>query len=130
MKTLVAALMLFSASVFAGNVVGHIHFQAESTYVNAYYSKSLCVDGDVFKATITKCLDWSRGDERRCLRRGKVQATQPMISTRQRCARFSGDSCRAYETVTYKQSRNVLVKFYNNSDDLVRTEMVRVPDCI
>lgn len=130
MKSFIAAVMLLSTSAFAGNVVGHIHFQSESTWVNAYYSKSLCVDGDMFKATITKCLRWENEDgDRTCVRRGKVRATQPMVSTRQRCARFSDDRCVSYETVRYEQSRNVLVKFYNNSDDLVRTETVRVPDC-
>ncbi|MCR9204352.1 MAG: hypothetical protein NXH75_07240 [Halobacteriovoraceae bacterium] len=129
MKSLIAAIALVSTSAFAGNVVGHIHFQSESTWVNAYYSKSLCLDGDTFRATITKCMEWSNGDDRRCVRRGKVQAAQPQESTRQRCASRNDDTCTEWETVRYFQSENVTVKFYNNDDDLVRTKNITVPAC-
>ncbi len=129
MKTLIAALAIVSTSAFAGNVVGHIHFQSESTWVNALYSKSLCLDGDTYKATITKCLDWASGDDRGCLEYGKVAATQPMNSTRQRCAKFEDDRCSEYVTVAYKQSPNITVKFYNDDNDLVKTKKITVPSC-
>ena len=130
MKTLIAGLMLLSASAFAGRVEGHIHFQADSTWVNAYYNKTLCVDGDMFNATVTKCLEWERdGDDRVCATRGKVAISQPMSSTRQRCASYSDDNCSSYETVSYEQSRNVTVRFFNNSDDVVRTKTITVPNC-
>ncbi len=129
MKSLIAALALVSTSAFAGSVVGHIHFQSESTWVNAYYSKTLCLDGDTFRATISKCLKWSNGDDRRCVKRGKVQAAQPQASTRQRCASYSDDSCTSYVTVPYFQSENITVKFYDNDDNLVKTEDITVPSC-
>ena len=129
MKSLIAALALVSTTAFAGSVVGHVHFQSESTWVNAYYSKSLCLDGDTFRATISKCLQWSNGDDRRCVRRGKVQASQPQESTRQRCASRSEDGCRAWETVRYYQSENITVKFYDDDNNLVRTKNITVPSC-
>jgi hypothetical protein len=129
MKSLIAALALVSTSAFAGSVVGHVHFQADSTWVNAYYSKSLCLDGDTFRATITKCVKYSNGDERRCLERAKFQAAQPQSSTRQRCARFEDDNCAEYITVPYFQSENITVKFYDNDDNLVKTKDITVPSC-
>ncbi|MEC7275899.1 MAG: hypothetical protein VXV96_06230 [Bdellovibrionota bacterium] len=130
MKKLIVAAALLSSSAFAGSIVGHIHFQSASTWVNAYTSKSLCLDGSTYRATVNKCLRYERdGGERTCVRRGKVAISQPMESTRQRCARMSDDTCVSYETVRYVQSPNVLVKFYDNDDNLVRTKTVTVPSC-
>ena len=132
MKSLIAALALVSTSAFAGPVVGHVHFQADSTWVNAYYSKSLCLDGDTFRATITKCVEFSsasNNDERVCLRRAKFQAAQPQSSTRQRCARYEEQNCVEYITVPYFQSENITVKFYDNKDNLVKTKNITVPSC-
>ncbi|MCF8059767.1 MAG: hypothetical protein K9K67_10745 [Bacteriovoracaceae bacterium] len=132
MKSLIAALAIVSTSAFAGNVVGHIHFQSESTWVNALYSKSLCLDGDTYKATVTKCMEYGSGDERRCLQYGKIAATQPVESTRQRCASFGGgddNQCTKWITVSYVQSPNITVKFYNDDNELVKTKKITVPSC-
>jgi len=131
MKSLIAAIAFVTAATAFGSVVGHVHFQSESTWVNAYYSKSLCLDGDTFRATITKCAKWSTGDDRTCLKRIKVQAAQPQESTRQRCATGANndDGCQSYVTVRYFQSENITVKFYDNDDNLVKTEDITVPSC-
>lgn len=130
MKSLIAALALVSTSAF-GSVVGHIHFQKASTWVNAYYSKSLCFNGTEFEAVVTKCMKYGQGDERPCLKYGKIKAVQPQESTRQRCADFAGGDgdCQRWETVRYFQSENILVKFYDQNDNLVRTENITVPSC-
>lgn len=131
MKSLIAGLALLSTSAFAGSVVGHIHFQADSTYVNAYYNKSLCQDGTNFYATVSACTKWERNDgERECVKRGKKFISQPMTSTRLKCASYDDGDCVSYKKVSYTQSPAVTVKFYNNDDQLVRTEEVFVPSCM
>lgn len=129
MKSLIAAIALVSTNAFAGSVVGHIHFQKASTWVNAYYSKTLCLDGDTFKAVVRKCVDWSNDDDRNCTSYKKVMISQPQESTRQRCASRNDDRCTSWETVRYFQSENVTVKFYDNDDRLVRTKEITVPAC-
>lgn len=129
-------LMSFAAS--ADYITGDkIHFQANSTWVSAVYSRSLCHDGENFYATVATCIEYredSNGD-RECAKRGSVPAVQPMVSTRQRCAKTDDDDndCVKYETVEYAQSPVRKVKFYESEDDddgrLVKTETVIVPNC-
>jgi hypothetical protein len=130
MKSLIVLAALASTSSFAG-VVGHIHFQKASTWVNAFYSKSLCLDGKTYKATIATCLKYeNNGDEgRTCVKRGKKNVSQPMVSTRLRCNGYSDDDCVSYERVSYVQSPNITVKFTDRDGDLVRTEEITVPSC-
>lgn len=135
MKSLIVLAALASTSAFA-SVQGHIHFQKASTWVNAYYSKSLCLDGKTYKATISTCLKYERDsdDDRRCVKRGKINVTQPMVSTRLRCNGYSNGSdedCTSYERVAYVQSPNITVKFFggDDNDQLIRTEEITVPAC-
>jgi len=131
MKSLIVLAVLASTSTFA-SVVGHIEFQKASTWVNAFYSKSLCLDGKTYKATVSTCLKYENqgGDEGRvCVKRGKKNISQPMVSTRLRCNGYSSDDCVSYERVAFVQSPNITVKFFNNQDDLIRTEEITVPSC-
>ncbi|MCO4794006.1 MAG: hypothetical protein KC493_09850 [Bacteriovoracaceae bacterium] len=135
MKTLILLAVLFSSTAFASVTGDKIHFQSDSTYVSAVFSKTLCLNGDTYEAMITKCMEWTNDDDRDCVRYGKVFATQPMNSTRQRCAQYSGgddDRCREWVTVPYVQSPVRTVKWYRDSDNkdvLIRTEIVTVPAC-
>lgn len=131
MKLLVALLVLASTSVFAKTVDGHIHFQKASTYVSAYYNKTLCLDGDTFKAEVSTCTKKERDGEGEtvCVRYGKKTISQPMQSTRTICARKSEDECLAYKTVPFFQSANVDVNVYSNQDVLVDSFVVTVPNC-
>ena len=135
---LVLVLGLMSTSAMADYMTGDkIHFQADSTWVNSYYSKSICQDGENFYATISVCVEYredSDGD-RECAKRGTKNAVQPITSTRQRCAQTDDDDgdCEQYETVEYHQSPTRTVKFYESDDDdggrLVRTETYTIGSC-
>lgn len=128
MKSLIAAIALISTNAFAG-VIGHVHFQKASTWVNAYYSKSLCLDGDTFRATVSMCLEYGQGDERPCLSYGKVKISQPQESTRQRCASHSEGDCQEWETVRYFQSENITVQFTDRNGNVTGTKDITVPNC-
>lgn len=128
-KFLALALLFISVSASAYVTGDKIHFQKDSTYVSAVYSKSLCLDGDTYRAVISKCLQWSNGDDRTCLRTGKVRATQPMVSTRQRCAVQGEDRCQRWETVRYVQDPVRTVTFFNSNGDELKTETVIVKAC-
>lgn len=98
-----------------------IHFQKVSTWVNSYYSKSICFDGENFHAKVRLCAEWQRDDDdRRCVAYKIVDAVQPQESTRERCAARSGgdddDRCTEWETVRYFQSENKTVTFYADED--------------
>lgn len=129
-RLILIAGLLLGASAFAQDTVtgDKILFQAESTYVSALYNRTLCLDGEMYRAIITKCVAFDRSEDRECIRYGKVAAEQPMYSTRQRCSGFSGDECEGYETVPFYQSPVRTVKFYRN-DDLVKTMEIAVPSC-
>jgi hypothetical protein len=133
-KLLVLGTILLTASAFASVEGDKIHFQKHSTWVSAVYSKSLCFDGENFKARLNKCLQWRNGgDDRRCVKYGKITAVQPQESTRSRCVRWTGrdqGNCAKWETVTYFQSEVRDVKFYNDRDRLIKRETVVVPTCM
>jgi len=130
---LLATLLSFSSAFAYTSVSGDkIHFQSESTYVSAVFSKSLCLDGDTYEAVINKCVEWTNNDERRCVRNIKITAYQPMKSTRQRCAEFGGGDdkdCTRWETVAYVQSPVRTVKFLDEDDRVIKTQKVTVPAC-
>ncbi len=141
MKKLLVLLALVSTSAFAlpynaKSMSGDkVHFQKASTWVNSYYSKSLCFDGTDFHAVVRKCAEWETSDDnRRCVKYINVNATQPQESTRQRCSSRQGgedDRCTEWETVRYFQSENKTIKFYRDEDmqDLVKTVKITVPSC-
>ena len=142
MKTVLLALVLLTSSLTAKAdfVTGDkIEFQANSTFVSAVFSKTLCVDGNNFQAVINKCVQRVEQGEREgdCLKSVKILATQPLHSTRERCAAYESDSsggdCARWETVAYNQSPVRTVKFYKDSntgaDTLVKTISVTIPAC-
>ena len=130
MKKLIVAAALLSSSAFAGSIVGHIHFQSASTWVTAYTSKSLCLDGSTYRATVNKCLRYERnGGERTCVRRGKVAISQPMESTRQRCASFEEDECVEYERVPLKQSPKRILEIKDRDGSIKKLKKHVIPNC-
>jgi hypothetical protein len=123
---LITIAILASSSAFAGTqMIGDkVHFQAASTWVNSYYSKSLCFDGANFHAEVTKCAEYredSKG-ERECVATMKVAAVQPQVSTREICAEYREDNtgnneCVSWKSVPYVQSEVKTVKFYKEQND-------------
>lgn len=131
-KLLLIASMMMSASAFAGYVTGDkIEFQADSAFVSAVFSKSLCLDGDTYRAVINKCTEWQNdgGGDRTCVATAKVEVAQPANSTRQRCAQYNDGDCTKWITVAYNQSPVRTVSYYNSQDDLVKTATVTIPSC-
>lgn len=129
-KLIVMALMFVSATAFANISGDKILFQKESTYVSAVYSKSLCLDGSTYRAVINKCMQWSNsGDDSRCLRTAKVRVTQPMESTRQRCAVQSEQGCSKWETVRFFQDPVRTVTFFSDNGRELDTKTVVVKAC-
>lgn len=140
MKKLIALGLLLSVSAFARTSMtgDKIHFQSVSTWVNSYYSKSLCFDGENFHAKVKLCAEWNQDqDDRRCVAYKIVDAVQPQESTRQRCKTLRSDrdggNCEEWETVRYFQSENRTIKFYREdsegSRDLIKTVNLTVPAC-
>jgi len=137
MKKLLLIAALFASTANAYVTGDKIHFQADSTFVSAAFSKTLCLNEETenYEATITKCVEWTNDDDRDCVEYGKFFAVQPMESTRQRCARFGGgddDRCMVWITVPYIQNRVKTVKWYRNNDDdsqPYKVTTVRIPSC-
>ena len=139
-KLMIIAAMLFSASALADQIVprnAHYTFQSASTWVNAVYNKSLCLNGDTYEATVLSCLAYREaGDgERECDKYGKIEISQPMVSTRQRCAQTDDDGdCESYETVEFVQEPTrtinwVRVDSDSGSEYFVKSETLTVPAC-
>lgn len=142
MKNLILAISLFVAGTAQASLMpvgDKIEFQANSTFVSAVFSKSLCLNGNTYEATINKCVEQRyRGDEEgfECVKFAKIQAFQPMKSTRQRCAEYTGKDdkdCAKWITVPYVQKPVRTVKWYrvsnDGSDDYVKTTTVTIPAC-
>lgn len=131
MKKLILTLALGLTSAYASNT-GHIHFQADSTWVNPVTNKSLCFDGEEFHASVITCVQtrMARGGEE-CSRYGKTVISQPARSTRKVCLEERGESgnCVQYGTVDYVQSPTRRVEFYGDRGGVIRTEMITVPAC-
>lgn len=134
MKALIAAIVLFGSVSASAMVMGDkIHFQNNSTWVSSVYNKSLCLDGDLYEAVVSVCTKWSgNSDDRNCVRRAKKKIFQPMTSTRQRCAQYTGrdGNCSKWITVDYTQDRVKEVSFYDSNDNLLYTKTVTIPDCM
>jgi hypothetical protein len=137
MKALILLVALLSSTAFASVSGDKIHFQKHSTWVSAAFSKSLCLDGETYHSKIRKCFEWNRDDDdkRTCVDYRIIDATQPMKSTRQRCANYSSDNdggnCTEWITVPYIQSPVRTVTFYRHNDDndVDRVEIITVPAC-
>ena len=99
----ILAATLMSLSALAGEYTnfGKIQFQSASTWVPA---NKVCQDaGFLYHKTkdfvvVNYCND-SGSD---CTTKSKA-LVQPMNSTRQRCASYSGDNCSAWITVPFNQ---------------------------
>jgi hypothetical protein len=130
MKKLIAmTLMFISVSAFANVSGDKILFQKESTYVSVVYNKSLCLDGNTYRAVIDKCMQWANDDRRACLRSAKVRVTQPVESTRQRCAATTDRGCSAWETVRFNQDPVRTVTFFNDEGRELDTKTYIVKAC-
>lgn len=133
-QLMMTVLMLVGSSAFAWTPTGHhIHFQSASTWVSVFNSSNgLCLDGDMFRAKITKCAKYNN-DDRQNVCKEKVTAwyTQPVASTRTICVDERGESgtCYEYATVPYVQSPDRTVVWEADRGGATRTETVRVPDC-
>lgn len=135
-KLIILASLMVSTSAF-GYVTGDkIEFQSVSTFVSAAFNKSLCLDGDTYNAVVTLCTKWETSDDdRKCVASAKFAVSQPMTSTRQRCAAWNGgddDNCTKWVTVPYVQKPVREVKYYRNNDDdsaPYKTEIITIPSC-
>ena len=130
MKKFFLMLALMTTSALAANT-GHVHFQADSTWVNPVTSRSLCFENGEFRAMVSKCIEtrMMRGGEE-CVRWGKKWITQPANSTRLVCADDGGrGECRDLVRVPYVQSRERRVTYYADRGGATRTEIVTVPAC-
>lgn len=133
---LAAAAFLVSAAAFGnGYMTGDkIHFQKDSTWVNSYYNKTICLnDVDVYEAVVTTCVKWNNGrdDDRNCMKYGKKKIFQPMVSTRLRCDSWGGrdSDCDSWVTVDYVQSPKRTVKFFDEGDQLKKTVTYTIKAC-
>ena len=123
---------LVSLSAFGYMTGDKIHFQKDSTWVNSYYNKTICLnDQDVYEAMVSTCKKWvnSGDDDRSCVRYGKKKIYQPMTSTRLRCGDWDRDECDSWVRVDYVQSPNRTVKFYNDQDQLQKTVSYTIGSC-
>lgn len=118
---LMAMTVLFSGAAFAGEFTdfGKIHFQAASTWVE---SNKVCQAGGMYyhtkKAVQEKYECNDSGSN--CRVWTTIPLVQPIESTRQRCAVFTGGDeggCARWETVRYKQGPVVDVKTYASMHD-------------
>lgn len=136
MKALLAAMaFIVSATVSAGTfeyMTGDkIHFQKDSTWVNSYYSKTICLnDNDTYEAVVTVCTKYdSNHSDANCTQYGKKRIFQPMVSTRLRCADWGRENCNDWERVAYVQSPKRTVKFFDRGDQLVNTVTYTIKSC-
>jgi hypothetical protein len=132
MKNLLAlAFFMLSTLAFASNT-GHIHFQADSTWVNPVTNRTLCYDNGTFYAKVASCIQTRmvRGDEE-CMRWGKKTISQPANSSRMVCVEERGRSgqCVRYARVSYNQSRDRDVDFEGDRGGVIRSEVVTIPAC-
>lgn len=135
MKALLLAVTLLGSNAFAAGYYttgDKIFFQSASTWVSGL-GKNICLDGDTFRAVVTKCVAWGGKEESYCQKQVKVEIAQAVNSTKTVCVDEGGreDSfCRKTEVVPYIQSPNLTVKYLNDrNDSLIKTVNVRVKDC-
>lgn len=138
MKALLLALsVLVSVPAFAGEYTsfGRILFQSASTFVPA--NKVCQLNGTLYhKTKATVAVEYCRAENSDCYIVNKP-LVQPMKSTRQRCAAFSGrdeGGCHAWETVAFNQG-TVKVEVFGSRHDMeedrnpVRTYTYTVDKC-
>lgn len=118
-KFILPLLITYSTFAGVGGISGgtdkfqrgaHIEFQKESTWVNAEFSRTLCTDGTDYFAKLRKCTIRSNDDEAACLSTELIEAQQPIVSQRQRCALSSSNgNCKKWITVPFIQSPKRIV---------------------
>ncbi len=129
-----AMLLSLNSSAGVGGISGgHVYFQRDSAYVPPW-SKSLCHNNFEFKAVINKCAKWHEsGDSSTCVEFEKVESTQPMESTYQRCKKTTGTDqkyCEQWETAKLFQGPVRTVNIVEGSDNkVVGTKKMVVPEC-
>ncbi|TNF26604.1 MAG: hypothetical protein EP319_13495 [Deltaproteobacteria bacterium] len=132
-KVILALIISINAHAGVGGISGAmILFQDDSTFVNAYFDRSICHDGFEYKAMINECTKYRNSrDDRTCERWSKKPAFQPIESTRMRCKSFAGsdDDCREYEEVKFIQKpvRQVLIK--DESGNILKKRKLTIPEC-
>lgn len=133
-KLILALIFSINVNAGVGGISGAmILFQDDSTFVNAYFDRSICHDGFEYKAMITNCVKFRNesGDNRTCEKWTKKPAFQPIESTRLRCKSFGGndDDCREYEEVKFIQKpvRQVLIK--DESGNILKKGKLTIPEC-
>lgn len=130
MKTLALSLLLCLISFSAQADI----FFPEDGYWVGVQQKSLCVDGDQFRAEVNECTRTRmvRGDDE-CVEWGKKTIFAPMQYTKEVCVDRHPrlGTCYEYETVTIEQPREkkVCVREVGRSGQCVEYKNVRVPDC-
>jgi hypothetical protein len=132
MKKLIAvAFFVLSGIAFASNT-GHIHFQADSTWVNPVTNRTLCFDNGTFYAKVPACLRTRmvRGDDE-CVKWGKKTISQSANSSRMVCLEERGESgiCVEYGMVSYNQDRDRDVDFQGSRGPVTRSITLTVPSC-
>jgi len=129
-RLLLALLFVTNVHAGVGGISGaQILFQEESTFVNAYFNKSICHDGFEYKAMFRKCVERSNDDDRKCLEFKKIWAFQPIESTRERCRRFNDDNCSEWEEVRFIQKPQRTVKFADEDGNVKKTKKITIPVC-
>lgn len=130
-KVIVTLFFVTSVHAGVGGISGaHILFQEESTFVNAYFDKSICHDGFEYKAKVRECIKWENSDDdRRCVKYQKKWAFQPIESTRDRCRHFNDDDCKEWEEVRFIQKPQRTVKFADEDGHVRKTKNITIPNC-
>lgn len=110
---------------------GKILFKKYSTSVSPIYSKSLCFDGDQFKARVSGCQLLTTQKERdNCQSSKGIEVTQPMVDTRTVCAKKEkGESCQEWVERPLIQSPTRLIQVLDNDGQEISEFEYRVPDC-
>jgi len=130
-KIIAVAFFMLSSLAFASNT-GHIHFQADSTWVNPVTNKSLCYKNGMFYAKVVTCLETRmvRGTDE-CSKWGKKMISQAANSSRMVCLQEVGENgrCVQYGMVDYNQSRDRDVTYSNDRGADERSETVTVASC-
>lgn len=107
----------------------HILFQKESTYVSVIHSKTLCHNGQDFRASIKKCLDYDLSDKGKCLFYETKLAYQPIRSTKSLCVEQEDSNCITSKEVPFYQSPKKIVDIYGSGDSLKSKKKINVPIC-
>ena len=134
MKSIVIALALLSSSAFATTSGDKIFFQKDSSWISGL-GKNICVNesNNTYYALVSKCVKWTSPDQNFCAKEAKVVIAQPVASTKEVCTKWTGgeqNGCRQFKTVSFVQSPDMTVTYYNDRNDtVIKTIQARVKSC-